>query len=455
MAKPQMTSPGNGIMETALIDRIKEAGIVGAGGAGFPAYVKMTGTAEIALVNAAECEPLLHKDKELLHHKLDYVLKGLRTLMHGVGAARGIIGIKEKHHGLIETLRARIADGIEVIPVRDFYPAGDEITLIFETTGRVVQAGALPGSAGVVVNNVETLYNIGREQPVISKFLNIAGEVARPVTVEVPIGISFQEVIDFAGPLLSSYAVVEGGPMMGRLAKDLSQTVTKTTAALIVLPVDHILIKRLSGLNRQDEVNRIGKAACDQCVLCTELCPRYLLGHPIQPHKAMRSLLFSQEEKRPELYTLYCCECNLCSLISCPEGLSPSMVCVDNKRRARAENLTFTGRLDNGVHPMQAYRRTPSKKLKSMLDLNRYTDKGPLTEFDYSPSRLQVQLRQHIGKPAVPLVTVGEQVERGRKIATVGNDLGCEIHAPAAGRISEITDQWIGLTLTKTCQPVQ
>lgn len=438
------------MITTAVIDQMKEAGIVGAGGAGFPAYVKMSGTAGIALVNAAECEPLLHKDKELLHHRLNYVLKGLRTVMTSVGATRGIIGIKEKHHGLIESVRAQLDDGVEVSPVRDFYPAGDEITLIHETTGRVVQAGALPGSVGVVVNNVETLYNIGREQPVVTKFLNIVGEVARPVTVEVPIGISFQEVIDFAGPLLGTYAVVEGGPMMGKLVKDLDQTVTKTTAALIVLPVDHILIKRLSGLNRQDEVNRIGKAACDQCVTCTELCPRYLLGHPIQPHKAMRSLIFSHEGKSPELHTLYCCECNLCSLISCPEGLSPSMVCVDNKRRARSGNLTFTGKLDNGVHPMQAFRRTPSKKLKTMLDLHRYRDTGPLTDFDYPFSQLKVQLRQHIGKPAVPLVTLGEHVERGQKIATVGKDLGCEIHAPATGRIAAITDHYIGMFLVHT-----
>lgn len=434
-------------MNAGLVEQIKEAGIVGAGGAGFPAYVKVSGTAEIALINAAECEPLLHKDKELLHHRLDDVLKGLRTLMDSVGATRGIIGIKEKHHSLIEILRSQIDDDMEVIPVRDFYPAGDEITLIYETTGRVVQAGALPGSVGIVVNNVETLYNIGKGKAVVSKFLNIVGEVARPVTVEVPIGISFQEVLDFAGPLLDDYAVIEGGPMMGKLIADLTLPVTKTTAGLIVLPKDHILIQRLSNLNRQDVVNRIGKAACDQCVLCTELCPRYLLGHPIQPHKAMRSLIFTYEGKNPELHTLYCCECNLCSLISCPEGLAPSMVCISNKREARAQNLSYAGKLDNGVHPMQAFRRTPSKKLKTMLDLNRYTDVGPLVDFDYRPSRLKILLRQHIGKAAAPLVTVGEQVELGQKLATVGKELGCEIHAPATGKITEVNDHWIELSM--------
>lgn len=434
-------------MQKEIVAQMKEAGVVGAGGAGFPAYVKLSATAEIVLVNAAECEPLLHKDKELLHHRLTAVLEGLRTVMTSVGAARGIIGIKEKHHGLIDALRAVADNDMEVIPVRDFYPAGDEITLIYETTGRVVQAGALPGSQGVVVQNVETLYNIGRARPVITKFMNVTGEVANPVTVEVPIGISFQEVIDFAGPKLDSYAVVEGGPMMGRLVHDLSQPVSKTTAALIVLPADHILIKRLSGLQRQKEVDRIGKAACDQCMICTELCPRYLLGHPIQPHKAMRSLLFTQDGKEPERHTLYCCECNLCSLISCPEGLSPSMVCISNKRETRNRKLVYEGALDNGLHPLRAYRRTPSKKLKTMLDLARYTDVGPLVDFTFTPSRLKILLRQHIGKPAEPVVAVGDRVSAGQKLATVGNDLGCEIHAPAAGTVSEITDQWIGLSL--------
>jgi len=433
-------------MRNEIVTQMKEAGIVGAGGAGFPAYVKLSADAEIVLVNAAECEPLLHKDKVLLQHRLPEVLSGLRTVMTSVGAKRGIIGIKEKHHALIDALRSMIDHDIEVIPVRDFYPAGDEITLIFETTGRIVQAGALPGSQGVVVNNVETLYNIGKGKPVVSKFLNITGEVANPISVEVPIGISFQEVIDFAKPTLESYAVVEGGPMMGKIVNDLSLPVTKTTAALIVLPVDHILIRKLAGLQRQKEVDRIGKAACDQCMICTELCPRYLLGHPIQPHKAMRSLLFSHDDKQPETHTLYCCECNLCSFVSCPEGLSPSMVCVDNKRKVREQRLSYDGKIDNTAHPMQAYRRTPSKKLKTMLDLNRYTDAGPLVDCTLTPSCLKVLLRQHIGRPATPVVAIGQNVTVGQKLATVGEDLGAEIHAPADGTVKEITEQWVSLS---------
>lgn len=434
-------------MDENAVARVKEAGIVGAGGAGFPTYVKLSSPAEIVLVNAAECEPLLHKDKELLSRRTEQFFTGLQFLMAQVGAPKAIIGIKEKHLKLIAYLEKQLVEGVEVIPVQDFYPAGDEITLIYETTGRVVEAGSLPGSQGVVVNNVETIYNLGAGVPVTSKFLNVTGEVANPVTIEVPIGISFQELIDFAKPTIKDYVVVEGGPMMGTLVTDFNKPVTKTTAALIILPVEHILVKKMRINADQKRVDRIGRAACDQCSICTELCPRYLLGHPIQPHLAMRSLLFAGGERIPELHTNYCCECNLCSFIACPEGLSPSMVCVDNKQRARQLKLTYEGKLDGHVHPMRDYRKTPSKKLKIMLDLKRYRDVGPLVDFTYQARILKVGLQQHIGQPATAIVKVGESVEARQKIGTVGQNLGCEIHAPARGVVKEVTDQFIVLDL--------
>lgn len=435
-------------MKESVVQKVKDAGVVGAGGAGFPTYVKLSTPAEIVLVNAAECEPLLHKDKELLSKRSEQFFKGLQLLMEQVGAERGIIGIKDKHRELIDTLQQQLIDKVDIVPVQDFYPAGDEITLIYETTGRVVEAGSLPGSQGVAVNNVETICNLGTDQPVTSKFLNFAGEVENPVTVEVPIGVSFQELIDFAKPTIADYAVIEGGPMMGKLVTDFSQPVTKTTAALIVLPKEHILVSKFKTLSSQKQVDRIGKAACDQCLLCTELCPRFLLGHPIQPHLAMRSLLFTGSRKTPELHTHYCCECNLCSFISCPEGLSPSMVCIDNKRRARQLQLSYEGRLDSGVHPMRAYRKTPSKKLKIMLDLKRYRDVGPLVDFTHQPKMLKVALQQHIGQPATSIVNVGDLLERGQKIATVGEGLGCELHAPGNGVVKEVTDQYIVMSVS-------
>lgn len=430
-------------MNESVIKHIKEIGVVGAGGAGFPAYVKLSTRAQIVLVNAAECEPLLHKDKELLHNRSQLFFKGLQIVMEQVGAEKGIIGIKEKHHVLIDYFKQQLPDKVELVAVRDFYPAGDEITLIHETTGRVVEAGSLPGSQGIVVHNVETICNIGGGQPVVTKFLNLTGEVNNPVTVEVPLGISFRELIDFAGPKLEKYAVIEGGPMMGKLVDNYDQPVTKTTAALILLPEDHVLVEKFTTLADQKRVDKIGKAACDQCMLCTDLCPRFLLGHPIQPHLAMRSLLFSREEKLPDLHTLYCCECNLCSFISCPEGLSPSMVCIDSKKRARAQQLKYAGKLDGAVHPMRAYRQTPTKKLKAMLDLNRYEDTGPLVDFTYQPKVLQIALQQHIGKTAEALVRTGDMVIAGQKVASVGQELGSEIHSPCNGQVTGIDDRYI------------
>ena len=381
-----------------LVESIREWGIVGAGGAGFPTHVKVAAKAQMVIVNAAECEPLLHKDQEIMANHTEDFLAGLEAVMDAVGAANGLIGIKEKHHELIEQLRAEVGPRVRVTPIADFYPAGDEITLIYETTGKVVKAGALPISQGVIVNNVETLLNVGRARPVITKFLNITGEVERPVTLEVPIGTSFADVLAYAGPKRADFALLVGGPMMGRLCDDIKEPVTKTTSALILLPPDHGLVQRYRVMQSPSQVRRIGKSACDQCTFCTELCPRALLGHPIQPHRAMRSLLFSPvDADTPETHTLFCCECNLCSFVSCPEGLFPGRVCGLNKRAAIAAGAKYEGMIDNTPHPLIGYRRTPSKKLKRMLDLNKFKDVGPR----YMAVRLVRKYRRLPSRPSM------------------------------------------------------
>lgn len=429
-----------------IVNQIKEKGIVGAGGAGFPTHVKLASNAKTVIVNAAECEPLLHKDKEILKHKTDIFLAGLRTLMKAVNAKKSIIGVKKKNTGLIKHLQPLLDDTMELVPLRDFYPSGDEITLIYETTGRIIKAGSLPISEGIVVSNVETILNMGINTPVLTKFLNVAGYVKRVNSFEVPLGISYQEVIDYAEPTLAKYSVLVGGPMMGKLVDNIDDVVTKTTSALIILPQDHILVTKYKTIGAPKQVDRIGKAACDQCTLCTELCPRYLLGHPIQPHLAMRSLVFSgvpENSTGADTHTLYCCECNLCSFISCPEGLYPGSVCGSIKHKLNAKGIKHTGSISNKAHPLADYRRTPSKKLKRMLSLNQFKDEGPLEAFDYQPSTLRIKLHQHIGAPATPIVEADSQVKAGEKIATMGDKLGSELHAPANGIVTEVTDTHI------------
>ena len=162
-------------------------------------------------------------------------------------------------------------------------------------------------------------------------------------------------------------------------------------------------------------IARVGRSACDQCRFCTEFCPRYLLGHPIQPHRAMQSLGFSPSPAEIVAGTLYCCECNLCSLYACPEDLDPKNVCVQSKPAARANGLFFTGTPESVTpHPMADYRRVPMTRLISRLGLSEFNNVGPLTEHSFSPSRVTLPLKQHAGAPAVAGGQDGAKGERGR-----------------------------------------
>ncbi len=435
-------------------DQIKEWGIVGAGGAGFPTHVKLAAKAGIFIVNAAECEPLLHKDKEILLHYTNLFFTGLRACMQLIGARQSIIGIKGKYHDLIEQLKPHCDKDVTIFSLRNFYPAGDEISLIYETTGRVVAAGQLPISQDVVVQNVETIYNIGRQHPVTTSFLTVGGAVAKPMSVEVPIGVSYRDVLAWAEPLVNDYAVIAGGPMMGKLCTDLDQPVVKSSGGLLVFPENHQLIRQHRTMGDEKAVAKIGRAACDQCSICTELCPRSLLGHPVKPHLAMRNLVFSDGifKADPSMtHTLSCCECNLCTLMACPEGLYPSQSCIYNKRLLSQAKIAHQGDGGQGVHPLISYRRMPMEKVMARLDLNRFVNKGPLTPIPREVTRVRVPLQQHIGAPCESLVNQGDRVGLGQKIATCGTKLGAEIHASISGEV--IAVDRTAVTIEKVVTP--
>ena len=323
---------------------IQNNGITGAGGAGFPAHVKLNSKPDVLIMNAAECEPLLHKDMELILHYSDEILKGFYAVMEITGAAAGIIGIKEKHIHEIELLKSKVKGNVKVFPLEDVYPAGDEITLIYMTTGRIVKPGKLPISAGCVVQNVETFYNIAINKPVVEKFLTVAGAVEEPATIKVPVGITFREVLSKFKITEKNYVVRSGGLMMGMLEEDLSKPVNKRTGGLIVLPANHYCVTVYNRYKTKHATDIIAKAGCDQCSYCTELCPRYLLGQPVRPETAMRNRMFTNETD--QVYyagNLNCCECNLCTMFSCPEGLDPRGATVIEKMMARAgkDNTLF------------------------------------------------------------------------------------------------------------------
>lgn len=428
------------LSEHPVADRVEELGIVGAGGGGFPAAVKFRTKVSVVIVNAAECEPLLHKDKELLTHYSVLFFRGLSYVMQRVGAREGVIGIKKKYQDTIETIAAKAPSGVRVVPLPDVYPAGDEFILVHEITGRVIPPGGLPKDVDAVVSNVETLVNIGLDQPVTHKFLTVAGAVDNPVTLRVPVGMWFGEVVAAAGGAnVRDFSLLAGGVMMARPV-GLDEPVTKTTGGIIVLPKSHKLIERHTAPWKH--VQRIGRSACDQCRFCTEFCPRYLLGHPIEPHRAMQSLGFTVGADVMIAGTLYCCECNLCSLYACPEDLDPKNVCVQAKPMAREKELFFKGDPETvHPHPLSEYRRVPMHRLIAKLGLTEFKNVGPLELKPLAPRKVTLPLKQHAGVPAAPVVQSGDRVRAGDLLAVPPEGkLGARIHASIEGRVRVLND---------------
>lgn len=424
----------------ASLHRIEELGVVGAGGGGFPTAVKLNTRVSLVIANAAECEPLLHKDKELLIHFAGPFLQGLLMAMELVGAREGAVGIKEKYHEIAAALREIAPPSVRVVPLPDVYPAGDEFILVHMITGRVIPPGGLPRDVDAVVCNVETLINIALDRPVTHKYLTVAGAVKTPVTVRVPIGASIGDVLQAAGgTAIGSFGILLGGVMMARPAATLDEPVTKTTAGIVVLPAAHSLIRRHNAPAAQ--IRRVGRSACDQCRFCTEFCPRFLLGHPIEPHRAMQSLGFSRGAGAM-VSTLYCCECNLCTLYACPEDLDPKSVCVQAKPLARELGLTFKGAPESiAPHPLAEFRRVPMRRLIARLGLGEFQNVGPLVDWNFSPSSVTLPLKQHAGVAAVPVVRSGDRVQAGDLVAAPPEGrLGARIHASIAGVVAAAGD---------------
>ena len=433
-------------MADIAVDQVRAAGVVGAGGAGFPTHVKLSAKADTVIINAAECEPLLHKDKEVLRAYAEGVVAGLGAGMKLVGAARGFVGIKDKYKDVIEILKPRLARGMEIAPLKDAYPAGDEFILTYDVTGRAIPPGGIPLNVGVVTMNVETAMNVAAagSTPVIVKYISVAGAVKNPVTLRVPIGVTLRQCVQAAGGATVPDGVyIVGGVMMGRIESNPDALVTKTTGAVILLPADHVVVRKF----RRDwnGIARIARSACDQCSFCTEMCPRYLLGHPIEPHKAMRSMMFSAVGANDVRGSAYCCECNLCSMWSCPEDLDPKGVCSHNKRTLAAEGKKWQ---DPPFNPQRATmhmanRKAPTKRLLQKLGLTGFQNVGPMAAGLLATAKVGIALKQHVGVPCEATVAAGAKVKAGQEVGRPpvkdGKPaLGAPVHASIDGTVSSV-----------------
>lgn len=431
----------------AIREAVRNAGVVGAGGAGFPAHVKLQAQVETFLVNAAECEPMLKVDQQLMVQQPARLIRGIEYAMKATGAREGIIALKEKYQPAINVLTPLLPGNIRLHILPDVYPAGDEVLTIWMATGRRVPPAALPVSVGVVVNNVQTVLNIARavEQnyPVTRRTLTVNGAVANPLTMSVPVGISLREVLALAGgATIDDPGFINGGPMMGSLITSLDAPVTKTTGGLLVLPKSHPLIQRCM----QDErtVLSMARTVCEQCRLCTDLCPRHLIGHELSPHLLVRAVNF-QQTATPQLLlsALTCSECNVCESVACPVGISPMRINRMLKRELRAQNQRYEGPL-NPADEMAKYRLVPVKRLIAKLGLTPWYHDAPLSDAEFTTRTTTLLLRQHIGASAVPCVQKGDRVIRGQCVADMPQGaLGAPVHASIDGLVSDVTDQSI------------
>lgn len=430
-----------------LKDLLRDMGVVGAGGAGFPSYAKLNDAADTILLNCAECEPLLKVHRQVLENYTVEVLDALSEMLRVTGAKQAIIAIKDHYHSTLKALEAELPDykGITVHKLASVYPAGDEIILIKEVTGRLVEPGQLPISVGVTVCNVESVYNVWRAlhgNAVTDKFVTVAGEVKNPITLCVPIGTTVAELIEAAGGVTDeNVEYISGGPMMGKTVA-LNDVVTKTTNAILVLPVTNPVVMN-KRLNPKVNLKRTMSVCC-QCQSCTELCSRHVLGYPVEPHLVMRVLSNGGKGDLKALDgALFCSGCGLCETYSCPQGLSPRAMIAELKNAAREKNYKPTGvPVDHDVKDADLKKISVSR-LTARLGLTKYDVPAPMVD-QFTTDRVKLMLSQHLGAPSVPVVQEGDRVKKGQLIASAKEGaLSVNLHASVDGVVERVTSRYI------------
>lgn len=438
-------------MNSGTIQRVADAGVVGAGGAGFPTHVKLQAQAERVLANGASCEPLLMSDPHLMEVEAHRILRGLLRVMECTGAPRGTLCLKGKHQQALAALREKAGRGayqqIDLFELGDFYPAGDEQVLVYEVMGRVVPEGGLPLQVGAVVSNVETLLNIDRAVeeglPVIERYLTVGGEVAEPLIMKVPLGLSVGEVIGLAGGAkITEFRVVLGGPMMGRVVTDLATPVDKTTSGVLVLAPDHPVVA--GKVKDPDRLRNITRLVCCQCSRCTDLCPRYLLGHALNPHKIMRQLgAQSPAAQTVQQDALICSECGVCEKYACPMMISPREVNALIKKELLAQGIRRTSRKETyQPSAFREERKIPTRRLMERLQISRYDGHPRFDDRNIAVHRVEIPLKQHLGAPARPVVKPGDRVKKGDLLGEIPEKaLGARVHASVGGRVVAVDDR--------------
>lgn len=431
-----------------LIEAVRRAGIVGQGGAGFPAHVKYDTAVDTVIANGCECEPLLYTDQHVMANQALLIIEALRAIVTAVGAKRGVVAIKKKYVRVAEILdRAMAGTGLELYGLDNFYPAGDEQILVHEVTGATIPPLGLPKDVGVVVANVGTLASVGEAlagKAVTTKVLTVTGEVAHPAIISAPLGTSISECVDKCGGVkVDDPVYILGGPMMGtfldtREALE-NAVVTKTTGGVIVLPQGHYLHEQatLDPLVMQ----RRAATACIQCRYCTDLCPRFLIGQQFNTHKVMRAFSSGLDTAMGAMQAFMCCECGVCELFACPMRLSPRRINALFKKQFGQQGVKYEGprEISSCRETLRPYRKVPVPRLAVKIGIDGYMNLHPEYDGEIVPQKVRIPLRQHIGAPAQPIVKVGDRVKIGDVLGEIPEKaLGARVHASISGLVTEV-----------------
>ncbi len=306
----EKTKPLKELSPAEIRDLIKEAGVVGMGGACFPTHVKLTpkneDEIEYIIVNGAECEPYLTSDYRRMIEQPEILVEGLKVILTLFPNAKGLIGIEDNKPEAIKKLKEAVKneENIEVEPLYTKYPQGAERSLIFALTGRKINSSMLPADAGCIVDNVDTVFEIYNAvicgRPLISKIVTVTGDaINTPSNFEVRIGTNQKELIEAAGGFkVNPEKIISGGPMMGIAMSTCDVPVIKGSSALLCM--------------EHDEVAAAKEGNCINCGRCVEACPSRIL-----PSRLAKLSNAGNMEEFEKLNGLECCECGCCSYV-CP-----------------------------------------------------------------------------------------------------------------------------------------
>ena len=307
--EPRHVATGD-LVNSIIIEKVKEAGVVGMGGAGFPTHVKLSpkepDKIEFIIANCAECEPYLTADYRRMLENPEELIGGMKIVLRLFDHAKGILGVEDNKPDCIQKLKELTKDEerIEVMPLKTKYPQGGERQLIYATTGRSINSKMLPADAGCIVDNVETLVAINRAvkegKPVMDRIFTVTGDaVANPGNFEYCIGMSYAEILEEAGGFKEDpEKMISGGPMMGFAVFSLEIPTTKTSSSLLCF--------------KKDDVSASEVTACINCGRCVSVCPEQIV-----PSRLAKMSQFHDSESFERWNGMECIECGSCSYI-CP-----------------------------------------------------------------------------------------------------------------------------------------